>query len=151
MREYSVQLAVGLTILGLGALWAALAGWWSPIWHGILYPVKLPAVVMGLWILATVVLAWRLFVLVSMAMNSQPVPLSEDEEKVVAVLAKYSMGLLVEQIGSFTKLSNLRSVNAVNNLGTRHIVRSRIARYGNVWSLSEFGINYAVKQGYGDR
>lgn len=150
------------TVLGTIAVsvLGKLAGAWPTIRSGITYPVQVPAVllVLGLSLLAVVLYfqvrthaaAVRALAISNAHPAPAPVaPLSDNENKVVAVLAAADGDhLYLKQIAERAGLSNLLAQQAISSLLGRDFVHDSIVMGGALFFLSTTGVNYAVSRGY---
>lgn len=161
-----VASTVAGTVLGTVAVsvLGKLAGAWPTIRSGITYPIQVPAVVLVLGLsLLLVALAFLLYLQVrTHAAAAQalaifdargapaPVaPMSDNENKVVAVLAAADgKHLYLAQIAERARLSNLLTQQAISSLSGRDFVNDSLAMGGALFFLSAKGVDYAVSKGY---
>jgi hypothetical protein len=152
------------TVLGTVAVsvLGKLAGAWPTIRSGITYPIQVPAVLLVLGLsLLVVALAFLLYLQVrthaaaarALAIfNAHPAsvaPLSDNENKVVAVLAAADgKRLYVSQVAERARLSNLLTQQAISSLSGRDFVNDSLAMGGALFFLSAKGVDYAVSRGY---
>jgi len=152
------------TVLGTVAVsvLGKVAGAWPTIRSGITYPIQVPAVLLVLGLsLLIVALVFLLYLQVrthaaaarALAIfNAHPAPvapLSDNENKVVAVLAAADgKRLYVSQVAERARLSNLLTQQAISSLSGRDFVNDSLAMGGALFFLSAKGVDYAVSRGY---